>query len=109
MLSSPKMHALVRELKSRYPSRMIVFDLPPVLTVADAIAFAPHVDATLMVVQEEKTGTDDLSRAVEMLESTNLIGTVLNNSRSGASAESSGPVRAPTRKRGWFSRLMRRG
>jgi exopolysaccharide/PEP-CTERM locus tyrosine autokinase len=109
MLSSPKMHALVREVKSRYPSRIIVFDLPPVLTVADAIAFAPHVDATLMVVQEEKTGADDLSRAVEMLESTNLIGTVLNNARSGAPAEGTTRARAQTTKRGWLSRLTRRG
>jgi len=96
-------------VKSRYPSRMIVFDLPPVLTVADAIAFAPHVDATLMVVQEEKTGADDLSRAVEMLESTNLIGTVLNNARSGAPAEGTTRARAQTTKRGWLSRLTRRG
>jgi protein-tyrosine kinase len=107
MLTSPRMHALVREVKNRYPSRMIVFDLPPVLTVADAMAFAPHVDATLMVVEEEKTGAGDLLRAAEMLASTNLIGTVLNNSRSGPPSADSIAVRPLAEKRGWLSRLVR--
>lgn len=82
MLSSPKMTELVRELKSRYPSRTIIFDLPPVLSAADALAFAPHVDASLLVVEECKTESDDLERAVEVLKgASNLLGIVLNKSR----------------------------
>lgn len=82
MLSSPKMTELVRELKSRYPARTILFDLPPVLSAADALAFAPHVDATLLVVEECKTESDDLERAVEVLKgASNLLGVVLNKSR----------------------------
>lgn len=82
MLSSPKMTELVRELKSRYPSRTIVFDLPPVLSAADALAFAPHVDASLLVVEECKTEGEDLERAVDVLKgATNLLGVVLNKSR----------------------------
>jgi protein-tyrosine kinase len=102
LLASPKMHTLVRELKNRYPSRMIVFDLPPVLSVADAMAFAPLVDASIMVVEEGKTDTDDLLRAAELLESTNLIGTVLNKSRSGPVSDTSVPMRPE--KGGWFRR-----
>lgn len=81
MLSSPKMAELVRELKSRYPTRIILFDLPPVLSVADALAFAPHVDACLLIVEECKTRSDDLVRAVEVLKgASNLVGVVLNKS-----------------------------
>lgn len=82
LLGSSKMADLVQELKQRYPSRIIVFDLPPVLSAADALAFAPHVDAALMVAEEARTSSDDLLRAAEMLECTNLLGTVLNNARS---------------------------
>lgn len=80
MLGSTKMAELVQELKSRYPSRIVIFDLPPVLTAADALAFSPYVDAALLVVEEGRTPRDDVVRATEMLASTKLLGTVLNKS-----------------------------
>ena len=81
MLSSPKMARLVEELKTRYPSRIIVFDLPPLLGAADTLAFSPYVDAALLVLEEAKTQADDARRAVELLQqSTNVLGTVLNKS-----------------------------
>ena len=43
MLGSQKMMSLVQELKNRYPSRIVLFDLPPVLSAADALAFSPYV------------------------------------------------------------------
>ena len=55
MLNSPKMSRLVEELKSRYASRIVIFDLPPVLNASDAMAFAPYVDATLLVVESGRT------------------------------------------------------
>jgi len=91
LLGSRKMQLLVEELKRRYPSRVVLFDLPPVLSAADAIAFSPHVDATIMVVEEGRTSGEDVVRAAELLESANLIGTVLNNSsQSGLHEE--GPI-----------------
>jgi protein-tyrosine kinase len=80
MLGSVKMQKLVAELKERYPSRVVIFDLPPVLSVADALAFAPYVDAALLVVQENRTCREDILRALEMLGSVDVIGTVLNQS-----------------------------
>ncbi|MGE0485909.1 MAG: CpsD/CapB family tyrosine-protein kinase [Gammaproteobacteria bacterium] len=80
LLASPKMARLVEELKSRYPSRIIVFDLPPLLSADDALAFSPYVDTTLMVVEDGRTTRDELTRAVEMLGSVHLMGTVLNKS-----------------------------
>jgi exopolysaccharide/PEP-CTERM locus tyrosine autokinase len=78
MLSSPKMEELVKEMKSRYHSRIIIFDLPPVLSSADALAFSPYVDAALLVVEEGVTQKTELERAVELLSTTNIVGTVLN-------------------------------
>lgn len=80
MLNSPKMARLVEELKTRYPSRIVLFDLPPLLTAADTLAFSPYVDAALLVVEEGKTQADEAKRAIGLLESTNVIGTVLNKS-----------------------------
>lgn len=78
MLNSPKMSKLVQELKSRYASRIVIFDLPPILNAADALSFSPYVDAALLVLEEGKTQQHEAERAVDLLSSTNVIGTVLN-------------------------------
>lgn len=80
VLASPVMLQLVQELKRRYPTRLVVFDMPPVLTGDDVLAFAPYIDAAILVVEEGKTKRDELARAAELLQvaNQNLIGTVLN-------------------------------
>ena len=78
LLSSPRMINLVEDLKSRYESRIIVFDLPPVLNIDDAIVFLPYVDSTLLVVENGKNTESEVQNSMRLLESTNLIGTVLN-------------------------------
>ena len=78
MLRSPKMVALVNELKNRYPDRLVIFDLPPILAADDALAFAPYTDAMLLVAEAGGTSRDDLQKALEILKSAPVIGTVLN-------------------------------
>jgi capsular exopolysaccharide synthesis family protein len=78
MLRSPKMVALVNELKHRYPDRLVVFDLPPILAADDALAFAPYTDAMLMVAEAGGTSREDLQKSLEVLKSVPVIGTVLN-------------------------------
>jgi len=82
LLASPTMLALVQELKRRYPTRIVIFDLPPVLTGDDVLAFAPYLDSMLLVAEEGKTMRNDLARAAELVRGSNhnLIGTVLNRS-----------------------------
>ena len=80
LLSSPKMCSLVEELTSRYPKRIIIFDLPPVLDTADALAFVPCIDTALLVVEDDVTKEHDLKSAIDMLAVTDVIGTVLNKS-----------------------------
>ena len=77
-ISSPKMLRLVDELKSRYNSRIIIFDLPPLLSVDDAWLFLPHVDAALLVVENGKNTEEEVIKSLEILKRTNYIGTVLN-------------------------------
>ncbi len=81
LLSSPPMQKLAEELKARYPERLVIFDLPPLLVRDDLLAFSPYIDAALLVAREGKTRKADLQRAMEMLKSVNVIGTVLNHSQ----------------------------
>jgi protein-tyrosine kinase len=103
MLGSQKMMNLVQELKSRYPSRIVLFDLPPILSTADALAFSPYVDAAILVVEEGGTDRDQVKRAAEMLGSTNIIGTVLNKSRQ---IETDGAYEESGKPAGWPWRLF---
>jgi capsular exopolysaccharide synthesis family protein len=84
-LASPKMASLVEELKHRYPTRLIVFDLPPLLTRADVLGFVTHLDAVLLVTEEGKTASTEVQRAGTLLKGTvPLLGAVLNKAgRSG--------------------------
>ena len=77
-ISSPKMIRLVDELKSRYKSRIVIFDLPPLLSVDDAWVFLPHVDASLLVVENGKNTEEEVIKSLEILKRTNFIGAVLN-------------------------------
>jgi capsular exopolysaccharide synthesis family protein len=77
MLNSPRMTRLVEELKKRYASRIVIFDLPPLLSAADALAFSPYVEAALLVIGEGQGKAEEVRRATELLQKTQLIGTVL--------------------------------
>jgi capsular exopolysaccharide synthesis family protein len=81
MLSSPRMVWLAQELRSRYPARIVLFDLPPLLAADDVLAFAPYLDAVLLVVEEGRTGRDDLAQARELLRDIPVLGPVINKSR----------------------------
>lgn len=79
-LSSPRMVQLVEELKTRYPDRIVLFDLPPLFVGDDVMAFAPNVDAILLVLEEGKTTREELRRAYELLDGQRILGTILNKS-----------------------------
>ncbi len=79
-LSSTRMERLVRELTERYPDRLVLFDLPPILVGDDVEAFSPYLDAFLIVVEDGKTDTAEYAKTIEILEHEDVLGTVLNKS-----------------------------
>lgn len=72
------MKELVSSVKSRYPERYIIFDVPPILTGADVLTMAPLVDKILVVVQAGKTSKDDVKKALRYLPKEKILGLVLN-------------------------------
>jgi protein-tyrosine kinase len=78
LISSPMMVELVEELKHFYPDRYVLFDLPPMLSFADALAFAPLMDGIILVVEAGKTPREDVQRCLELLKDFPILGTVLN-------------------------------
>ena len=78
LLGSSRMHELVHEMKTRYDDRYVIFDVPPLINVADAVAFAPIVDAILMVVAEGQTSNNDIKTALQMIPQEKFLGFVMN-------------------------------
>ncbi len=78
LMTAPRVIELVEELKTRYPNRVVIFDLPPVLEGDEVLSFSAFIDALLLVIQENNTTKDDLARMSELLKGVSLIGTLLN-------------------------------
>lgn len=90
LLATRAAQHLVQEMKQRYSDRIVIFDLPPLLDTADALAFLPQADTTLLVLQAHSTAIADMESASELLAPFNLVGSVL-----------SPPPPKPPKKR-WF-------
>jgi capsular exopolysaccharide synthesis family protein len=82
MLASAKMLRLYEGFKNRHTGRLVVFDMPPVLSGDDVITVLPHVDALILVVEDGRTRKDELRYVMDLLVhekvDEKLLGTVLN-------------------------------
>lgn len=82
VLSSRKVTSLIQEFRERYAERIVIFDLPPILSTDDAMIVLPQVDCVLMVVGNGMVSKVDLKESLRYIDSTKLLGTVLNKSKS---------------------------
>jgi capsular exopolysaccharide synthesis family protein len=82
LLTSRRMVELVDALSNRSNSTIVIFDLPPMLEADDMLAFSPYFDSLLMVVAQGETKRVDLQKSFELLNDIEVIGIVLNKSRS---------------------------
>lgn len=78
LLDSVRMNQLIDMLKSKF--ELVVFDVPPVLSVADATILGAKVDAVLMVVDSGFTRRTQAKRAKDALVSVGarVLGVVVN-------------------------------
>lgn len=77
-LSSQKIASLIKDLRERYESRIIIFDLPPVLVADDAIALLPQIDCVLMVVADGMSTRREIEDSLRHLPAEKLVGVVFN-------------------------------
>jgi Mrp family chromosome partitioning ATPase/capsular polysaccharide biosynthesis protein len=84
LLASPRLANCLAYLSDE--ADVVVIDSPPVLAVSDPLSIASRVDATVLIVDSQKTRSDALKRAAEALtrSGTRILGAVLNNMREGA-------------------------
>ncbi len=80
ILSRSKVRGLMSELRERYESRVVIFDLPPILQADDAMVVLPHVDCALLVVADGANTESELIQTMRLLDKTNILGSVINRS-----------------------------
>ena len=78
LLQSHAMEALLLDLRTRYD--VVILDAPPLLPVTDAALLATRADGAVVVVSHGRTTRDQLSTAIERLDSVgaNTLGVVVN-------------------------------
>jgi non-specific protein-tyrosine kinase len=83
LLNSHRMQAIIAELKNE--SDVVIFDMPPSLSVADAAILAPQVDGCALVLEVGKTRRDAFMQAAELLNKNGaqIYGVVMNRLRRG--------------------------
>lgn len=79
LLGSTSMDVFIEEVKSKYD--IVIFDAPPVLSVADAQILSNKCDGTILVINSGETDKGNVVKAKEALQASNanIIGTILNN------------------------------
>jgi Mrp family chromosome partitioning ATPase len=76
LLSSLPFTEMLEHLEPDYD--FILFDSPPLLTVADSSLLLRHTQATVLVIRSGKTSSGQIGKAVSRLAPEKLLGVVLN-------------------------------
>lgn len=81
LLGSTSMVQFLKEMNKMFD--LVIFDVPPILAVADAQVMANHVDASILVISSGVTDRDGAMKAKEVLQQSKakLLGAVLNNKK----------------------------
>nr|WP_229257595.1 XrtA-associated tyrosine autokinase [Duganella callida] len=88
LLASQSMTALVHEIASRYPDRIVIFDSPPLLLTSEAHVLASHMGQIVLVVEAERTTQHSVKEALRQLEGCTNVNLVYNKSRDFPGTES---------------------
>jgi protein-tyrosine kinase len=78
LLASEAMTRLLEEMAQRYRDRIIIFDSPPLLSASEARVLASHMGQIVVVVEAEKTTHEALKEALHQIESSEIVGLLLN-------------------------------
>lgn len=82
LLASNRMEHFIRELGTRYPDRVIVFDSPPLLLTSEAPVLVNLMGQVVMVVKAGVTSQSAVKQAVELVDTSRRpVSLILNMSR----------------------------
>lgn len=84
LLASERMRHLIREVRDRYPDRLVIFDSTPLELAPETFILANEVDAVVFVVRSGVTPRTAAEAALEKIRKEKLLGIVFNGYRKAA-------------------------
>jgi protein-tyrosine kinase len=79
LLQSAASAETLLDMRRRMNPDIVLFDLPPMLSTDDVLAFLPNVDCVILVAAAEQSTLSDIDICEQSLaEKTNVLGVVLN-------------------------------
>lgn len=87
LLAKEKMKHVLEEIWTEFPGHQIMIDCPPVLSTPDPLVLARQVDGVLVVVRAGKTPRDFLMKTLQSLNSSKVMGIVLNGAELGIASK----------------------
>jgi protein-tyrosine kinase len=77
-MASQTMGAMLQTIKRDFRSRIVIFDLPPMLLGDDVISILPRIDATLLVAGVGSTSVSDIKECQKHLKRSPVVRVVVN-------------------------------
>ncbi|MBR0697791.1 CpsD/CapB family tyrosine-protein kinase [Bradyrhizobium lablabi] len=77
-MASQTMGTLLQTIKREFRSRLVIFDLPPMLLGDDVISILPRMDATLLVAGVGSTSVSDIKECQKHLQRSPVVRVVVN-------------------------------
>ena len=86
LIASPTMQAVTDSFRADRSFSVVIYDMPPLLSSDDFLAFAPQVDCALLVAAAGETTVKEIAECDRLIGDDKFLGCVLNK----ASVEQSG-------------------
>ena len=77
-MASQMMSTLLQAIKREFRSRIVIFDLPPILAGDDVISILPQMDAVLLVAGVGTTSVADIKECQKHIKTTPVVRVVVN-------------------------------
>ncbi len=87
LLAKDRMKQLMEEAQVEFPDHHIIIDSPPILSTPDPLVIARYVDGVLLVIRAGKTPREYLRKALQSINSSKVMGVVLNDADLGSSTK----------------------
>jgi protein-tyrosine kinase len=78
LLSSRRMHALISQVRDRYPDRFVIFDSSPVNLAPETMTIANEVDAIFLLLLRGKTPRQVVRATMERFKNEKMLGLIFN-------------------------------
>ena len=77
-MASSSMPALLQTMKREFRSRIVILDLPPILSGDDVLSILPHLQSVLLIAEAGSTSVSEIKECTKHLKDTPVVRVVIN-------------------------------